>query len=235
MSRARSLSLVSLLVLFTLAGCGGGDKSTKPVVPPSDGLPAGTPAADSPLNLAKRLEATWENRGEAEYGKLLSADFRYQFSLASDPLLVNMYPNWNRTDEIAALTHLFHGFTNEQGTTIPAASRIDMTPTGVQVGSDPDHPDSSAQYQRMVVTNLEIQVEVPSGYEPVTYNISARHEFYLVRGDAAVLPAGAVANTTRWYVRRWDDLSTSTTARKGPVINPAQPKTLGGLKSEFYR
>ena len=232
----RFAPLAALLVLFSLAGCGGGDKSTKPVVPPSDGLPAGTPAADSPAHLAQRLEATWENKGEAEYAKLLSDDFRYHFSLSSDPVLVDQYgDNWKRTNEVTALTHLFHGFTNTQGTVVPATSRIDMTLNGVSVVTDMDHPDSTAQYQKMVVTVLEMQVEVPSGYEPISYSISSRQELYLVRGDAAVLPAGAVATTTRWYVRRWEDLSSAGTgARKGPVINPASPATLGRLKSTFY-
>jgi len=225
----------ALLVLFSLAGCGGGDKATEPVVP-SDGLPSGTPQADSPAHLAQRLEATWENKVEAQYALLLSDDFRYHFSLASDPVLVDRYgDNWKRADEVTALTHLFHGFTNTQGTPIPAASRIDMTLTGVQVGNDPDHPDSTAQYQTMAVTDLGMQIEVPGNPDPVLYNISSRQELYLVRGDAAVLPAGAVADTTRWYVRRWKDLSTSNYARKGPVINPLQAKSLGSLKSQFLQ
>jgi len=113
---------VPLFALLVMAGCGGGDKSTQPVVPPSDGLPAGTPAADSRTHLTQRLEKALEFEVEAEYAKLLTADFRYTFSLASDPLLVDQYPNWSRTDEIAAMTHLFHGFTNASDEVIPGAS-----------------------------------------------------------------------------------------------------------------
>jgi hypothetical protein len=54
----RLTNLVLVLPFVLLAGCGGGDNSTKPVVPPSDGLPEGTPQADSPAHLMQRLEAT---------------------------------------------------------------------------------------------------------------------------------------------------------------------------------
>src|SRR5262245_246632 len=101
-------------VLLLLSGCGGGDKSTKPVVP-HDGLPNGTPAADSPIHLVERLEATLDSQVEAQYALLLTDDFRYQFSAASDPVLVDQFPDWNRTDEVAAITHLFDGFENSMG------------------------------------------------------------------------------------------------------------------------
>src|SRR5215203_3209688 len=112
MSTSHLKVFASWLVLLILAGCGGGDKTTKPIVP-SDGLPSGTPAADSPQHLTMRLEATWENEVESEYAKLLSDDFLYHFSLASDPVLVGLYgDNWKKTNEVTTLAHLFHGFTN---------------------------------------------------------------------------------------------------------------------------
>jgi hypothetical protein len=235
MRASRPASLATLLVLFSLAGCSGDDKTTKPVVQ-SDGLPAGTPQADSPQHLATRLEATWESQVEGEYGKLLSDDFRFHFSLNSDPELVNQYgDNWKRADEIAAFTHLFHGFMNTGGMSIPGASRIDLTLTGSSYGNDFDHGDSTAQYRHLVVTNFDLQVEVPTVPEPVLYSISSRQELFLVRGDAAVLPAGAAADTTHWYIRRWEDLATVVAARKGPVINPAAAATLGRVKSTFYQ
>jgi hypothetical protein len=223
------------LFLFVLVGCGGGDKTTKPIVP-SDGLPAGTPAADSPEHLAMRLEATWENEVEAEYAKLLTDDFRFHFSLASDPLLAAAYgDNWKRADEIDALTHLFHGFRNADSDTIPGANSIALSLIGVQYGNDPDHPDSTAQYRKVVITTLDGSIEVPNPpSEPIVHHISGRHELYLVRGDAAALSPGAARNTTHWYLRRWEDLSTSPVFRKGPIINPATPSSLGRVKSLYH-
>jgi len=232
MRLCRFLPFASLLLI--LAGCGGGNDSPTKPAPVDDGLPTGTPAADSPDHLVQRLEKTWEFGVESQYALLLAGDFRYHFSLSADPLLANMYgENWTRVDEIAALTHLFHGFRNTNGDSIQGASRIDMTPTGVNVVNDPDHPDSTTQYRKCVVTSLDITIEIPSGgFEPVTYQISSRHELYLVRGDAAVVPPGSPADSTHWYLRRWDDLATST-ASKFPVINPTSPATLGKVRSQF--
>jgi len=211
----RLLRFASLIVLFSLAGCGGGDKTTKPIVP-SDGLPAVTPQADTPAHLAQRLEATWESQVETEYAKLLTDDFRFHFSPASDPVLVETYGNnWKRSDEIEALTHLFHGFTNAESDTIPGANSIDVTLTGVQYAYDFEHPDSTAQYKKMVITSFNAAIEVPTEPEPSTFPISSRQELYLVRGDAAVLPAGSPADSSRWYVRRWEDLSTLQLFRQG--------------------
>lgn len=232
MNASRLVPFALLLVL--LNGCGGGDKTTKPIVP-ADGLPAGTPAADSPAHLAQRLEATWENEVETEYAKLLTDDFRFHFSASSDPLLVQAYgDNWKRADEIAALTHVFHGFINAHSDTIPGASAIALSLVGVQYAADFDHPDSSTYYKKVVVALFDGMFEFPSDPSSITYPISSRQELYLVRGDAAVLPAGMAADSTHWYVRRWDDLSVSITSRKGPVLNPTTPVTLGRLKAQFH-
>jgi hypothetical protein len=68
--------------------------------------------------------------------------------------------------------------------------------------------------------------------------ISARHEFYIVRGDAALLAAGQEARTDRWYIRRWDDLSTSTglIGRIASIdAGAVKPTSWGSLKNSFYK
>ena len=230
--RPSRLALI-LPFAFLLAGCGG-DNSTAPVVPPSDGLPAGTPKADSPAHLMERFEKTWEFKSEAQYALLLSEDFRFHFSAASDPVLVDHYgDNWRKADEVAAITNLFHGFANEFGEQVPKASTIDMTLYGVQyLSSDPDHPDSTAHYRKVIVTSMDMNIEVAASPEPILYHVSSRQEYYLVRGDAAVLASGASADTTHWYMRKWDDLATPLTF-KGPVLNPATANTLGSIKARY--
>jgi hypothetical protein len=202
-----------------------------PVEPP-DGLPAGTPQADSPSNLTARLEATWESQVVNEYAKLLTGDFRYHFSADADPLLANQYPNWGLDDEVESTKHLFEGFTNSMGETVPAASRIDLTMSGVIYQDDSQHPDSTAYYRKIVMVSLNGLIEVPTYLDPIFYNVSARHELYVVRGDAAVLPAGTPGEANRWYLRRWDDLATPV-ASKGPVIHPASVATLGAIKAQY--
>jgi hypothetical protein len=187
------------------------------------------------MHLMERLEAAWESEADSQYAPLLTNDFRYKFSAASDPALVDLYPNWGRDDEVAAITHLFNGFVNSNGTPVPAASHIDMTLNGVVQQDDADHADSTAYYQHIIVTSLDADIVVPqAGSYPITYHISSRHEYFVVRGNAAVLPAGTSADPTRWYLRRWEDLSPPPPAvRKGPVINPAMPKSLGSLRSQY--
>ena len=228
-------------LLPILSGCGS-NPFNPPIDPGGDGhVPGDTPLNDSPQNLMIRFEKSYEFQNLAIYSKLLTSDFRYTFSLASDPLLVDQYPNWGLDDEVQSTQHLFDGFTNTHGDFIPAASRIDMTLQGVQYTSDFTHADSASHYQKVIVTSVEMQIEVPgSAGDPLVYNISARHEFYIVRGDAAVLDAGQEARADRWYIRKWDDLSNGTTAVlrlasiNGTTVQRV-PITWGKLKDTFIR
>ena len=209
-----------------LAGCGGDDLIGPP--PQVEYPPPGSPA-----QLMARLEKILENRDDPNYPPLLSEDFRYKFSADADPLLAQMYPNWGKDDEVETVRHWFNGFTNSQGDPVPAVSRIDLTFTGVQYGNDPDHPDSTAQYQKVVVTLLDATVEIPGTPDSLVYHVTARHDFYLVRGDAAVLSADSPADATHWYVRRWEDLAIDPFHGGNPVPAAARPATLGSLRASY--
>jgi len=214
-----------------------------PIDPGGDGhVPGDTPLNDSPQNLMLRFEKSYEFQDLPTYINLLTSDFRYTFSADSDLELVNRYPNWGRDDEEESTKHLFEGFTNSASppVVVPAASRIEMTLTGVQYLGDYQHPDSASHYQKVVVQNVGMEIDVPAGTAITTYQISARHEFYIVRGDAAVLAAGQEARTDRWYIRRWDDLSTSTaligrTASINADAVKQTPVSWGSLKNSFYK
>jgi hypothetical protein len=227
--------LLPFLVL--LAGCSGSSSpGPLPIEPGSDGhVPGDTPDNSSPQNLMLRFEKTLEFQDAPHYLPLLTEDFRFKFSAAANPELANLYgDNWKKTDEGIALSHLFDGFVNTSGTTIPAATSIDLTLTGVSYGPDPEHPDSTAQYRKVDVSNLDgdFVVPVPSG-DPVVYHISSRQELYIVRRDAAVISDGAAADTTHWYIRRWEDKAPALPFAKGPVNHSAAPTTIGVLKASF--
>ena len=108
-----------------------------------------------------------------------------------------------------------------------------MTLTGIQTQDDASHPDSLAHYRKIVVTSMDLVTEVPTSPEPTTYNASSRNEFWVVRGDAAVLASGQASDSTRWYLRRWDELATAVAVRKGPVINPGSATTIGRIKARY--
>jgi len=237
----RSALLAAFVLLPVLSGCGS-NPFNPPIDPGSDGhIPQNTPENDSPQNLMLRFEASYEFQDLQKYELLLTSDFRYTFSAASDPELVDRYPNWGLDDEVESTKHLFEGFVNSGGNSVPAATRIDMTLTGVQYGSDFTHTDSTSYYQKVVVTAVDMTIEVPqTGTEPITYHINARHEFYIVRGDAAVLDPGQDASATRWYIRRWDDLSPpppaaiSRLAAINGAATAATPTTWGKMKDTFF-
>jgi len=222
--RPSRLALVPLFVL--LAGCGG-----NPTWPPPD--PIIQP--EKPQTVLLKLERSWEFEDLPVYSQVLTEDFRFTFSAASDPELVNRYPNWGRDDELETAKHLFEGFINSVGKKIPAANRVDFTLTGVQYGLDFSHADSIAHYQRIVVVTLDGLIEVAGDPSPTEYSISSRHEFYVVRGDAAVLAGDALADSTHWYLRRWDDFAPPLAGLgKGPVINPSRNHSIGSIKA-LYR
>jgi hypothetical protein len=136
--------LLTIALLPVLAGCGS-NPFNPPIDPGGDGhVPGDTPLNDSPQNLMLRFEKSYEFQDLPTYINLLTSDFRYTFSADSDPTLVNLYPNWGRDDEEESTKHLFEGFTNSETPPrlVPAASRIEMTLTGVQYQGDYQHPDS---------------------------------------------------------------------------------------------
>jgi len=224
-SLPRTHSFGWLLIVLALAGCGGDNK----VGPP----PAIVPQTDTPVHLVQRLERTWESQDLPEYGKLLTQDFHFEFSADSDPDLVNRYPNWGLDDETASASHLFYGFTNSSGTPMPAAIRIDLTLGGVTVEDDSAHADSTAHYRKVVVAAMIGAIAFPVEPDTLIYSLSSRQEFHVVRGDAAVLAAGVAPDSTRWYVRRWDDLSVNPFNGRRNTIDALGPKTYGAIKALF--
>lgn len=241
------ISALALTIGLTpiLSGCGG--NPFNPVIDPGgDGrIPGNTPLADTPQNLMLRFEASYEFQDLPNYENLLTSDFRYTFSQASDPTLVATYgSNWGKDDESESSRHLFDGFTNSNGDVIPKASRIEMSLSGIQYQTDFTHSDSAAYYQKVVVSAVDMTIEVPPGVgatEPTIYTINARHEFYIVRGDAAVVQAGQETSANRWYIRRWDDLSVNlASATRLAALNAGggqatlrSTQSWGSLKDSF--
>ena len=228
--------LACCLAVFAVFAAGCSDSKSTKVVVPADGLPAGTPLNDTDAHLMARFEATFDAQSDGEYAKLLTDDFRFHFSVASDPELVNFYgDSWGRADETTTVTHLFDGFTDPTNGAIPGASTVAMAWANTQIGADPDHPDSVDYYKKVVVPAMTLVIEVPGTPEPTTYNVSSWQEFYIVRGDAAVLASGQAAQADRWYLRRWDDLAVSgTVLRKGPVVNPSNTISVGRIKGLYH-
>jgi len=220
---------VTFILLPALAGCAFSPAKMKKG-PGSDPLPPNT----TPQGAILRLQRTYENQDATDYEGLLTSDFRYTFSAQTDQDLVNQYgTNWGKDDEVESARHLFSGFTNSKGLFQAPASRIQAAFVNDQYYLDPVHADSATWYVYCPVADVNLKIEVPiEGGGTTTYDISARHAFYLVRGDAAILDPGQPADSTRWYLRHWDDESTPTPG-SSPGALPVLAATWGGMKGAY--
>ncbi len=234
--RPRLLLAGALVALPLLAGCGG-SKSTAPLAT-GPRLPVGTPAANAPDSSAQRYMAAYAAGVEGEADTLLTSNFCYHFSAQTDPTLVALYGNnWGKANETTALHHMLHGFTNSQGKYIPKAAAIAAQLVSAQVIDDVTHSDSTDYYKIVTVPVLALDVDVNTGDGTTTYNIRSTVQFYMVRGDAAVLGPGQSASPARWYLRDIDDLAAPLAgASRAPRANdptPAASTTWGKLRGLY--
>jgi hypothetical protein len=199
--RTPRAALAASGILFTLvAGCG--DKGTDPVpVPPL--------VNDSP---AHTLQVFANRYGEAElaaYGSLLTGDFHATFSPITDPDLVGM--SWSRVNELEAWRHMREGFVNQDGYEMPRVWDLAVSLRGTHLMPDAEHPDSVAHYVTAQVDTIEFAGTMGwTGYDE-PFRFRASHRFSFVRGDAAVLDSTQAPDSTRWYLRRWEDRETYRT------------------------
>jgi len=223
-------SLFALLLVALVTGC-----SSNPFNPPPDDVPPGlgpeVPINDTPQNLMLRFEAAYEKKVPVEYEKLLTSNFRFTFSNQSDPTLVATYGNnWGKDDEVESTQHLFQGFTNENGEFQGAASAIALSLDGASFIDDPSRPDSGAYYKYVIVPSVSLTITIAGAEERID-EISARQDFYLVRGDIARIGPGQESRADRWYIHRWDDKAIAP----GDAPADSQSTTWGRLKHRYRR
>jgi len=205
-----------------LIGCG---EDTTPTAP-SSSEPA--PAAVSPAAALRRLEWIFNHRSVDVYRTLLSADFVFVCSPTDSAGAA-----WTRDDELQFANHLFLG-----GGGLAPATRIQLTlDKNFFVFPDPTCPwDPTGRWHRNVQSILSLVIALDEGS---AYELQGHTNFYLVRGDSAAIAVdprapGVVADSTTWFLRRWDD---ETATEGGSPLRAAQPtsnKTLCELKS-LYR
>lgn len=153
--------------------------------------------ADSPAGLIRRFQEAYEARDLEGYAALFAADYRFY---PSDPGVQAQFPVWTRTDEIQSADHLFHGFTDKHGIYRAPATKISLDLSPWQDRVDPEHADSTAYYRCVAVPTVTLQIWTATG----DYFIERQeHDYYVVRGDAAVLARGEDGSADSWYIRKW--------------------------------
>jgi hypothetical protein len=203
-------ALLAALVLLASSGC-----SSNPEKPPQ--TPAiNIPQNDTPAHAVQRFMLTYEGKQEAAYANMFTKDFVFDFSSAVDPNLAFLYADgWVKSDEIESSKHLFSGYTPPGGSQVLAAKSISLTFAVMTPQDDESNPDPATH--KVLFTRVDGWFVVPqTGSDDLNYVISNNwNAFYFVRGDAATdLDSGQPADTSHWYIYRWEDLTGSNPARK---------------------
>jgi hypothetical protein len=219
---------------LTVAALLGSGCSSDPAQPKA---PAASLATnDTPAGAASRLVNSYQQKNQDAFAGMLTGDFRFEFSSATDPGLVLQYPTgWGRLDETESSSHLFSGFPPGKPAA-PAASSIVIT-LADSLPADDNSAGVDASTHKVLDTRVDGSVTIPETVgQPLTYVITDNEEvFYFVRGDAAAgLDSTQVADDQHWYLYRWVDRSQSFLPRpnsKAAVL--AKATTWGNIKAVY--
>jgi hypothetical protein len=89
-----------------------------------------------------------------------------------------------------------------------------------------------------VSANAEVSANLTfDGDGPQVYMLTGRFTFFCVRGDSVAIPpelasAGVGPDSTRWWIERWED-ATTTATEPGMHPAPARTTTFTALKHQF--
>ncbi|HKQ59433.1 MAG TPA: hypothetical protein VJY35_16335 [Candidatus Eisenbacteria bacterium] len=202
-------SLAALLVVAALAALAAGSLSgcdgngivafrlrdrlaSQPPPPP--------PIPNSPANTLRLLEWALERRSISHYQRLFTEDYLFTFTSLDSAGSEWRDSPWTRDDELNWAMKLFRYTT-----------RIDFQlDRNFVVHPDPATPwDTRRRWHASIRTQYVFMIERSDGFMD---EFTGPTTFTLVRGDSAVIPADLVArgvrpDSTRWYIRRWDDES----------------------------
>lgn len=190
---------LALWLLFGayVIGCGSGR-----VVQPSAGLQDPGPAPNSPANALRLLEWVYDNQAVDPYRRLLAGDFRLVCSATDSAGSQWRGTPWTRADELTFATWLF----TDRSLRLTLDRNFFVFPDPNFADSDPD-----GRWHKSIRSTVTLVIGHKGGSST---EIQGHTTFSLVRGDLAVIPAdlsqrGIGPDSTRWYLRRWED-ETST-------------------------
>ncbi len=215
-------------VALTTLACGGKDHVTAPT--PAPGAPP--PAADSPTGVVRRLEWAWQHRDSVRVADVLPGEFEFVFALMDSAGNPSREPPLDRSGMLCATGQLFVG-----GGARPRASSISLhfDPT---LNATPDsRPGKNPGWHKEILSGVDLQIVLQDGS---AFEVTGFAAFFVVRGDSAAIPPdlaarGVTADSTRWFIERWNDESISSGARARPADpKPASPITWGDVL-ELYR
>jgi hypothetical protein len=185
-------------VALLLLGCAGGcSKPTRPVIVSTGIAPA--PTANSPQNVIRLFEWSWNNHDIATYREIFTDDFRFIFALGDSAGNLFRDDPVTREMELGIARNLFVG-----GGPVSRATSITLTldPT-LRVLPD-SRRGKNPQWHKEILTSVDLAIRTEDGAE---YRIMGNARFFVVRGDSALIPPelGVGRDSTRWYIDQWHD------------------------------
>jgi hypothetical protein len=263
---ARRLAALAVLAVgFSLAGC---FNPFSPRFAPTLGASIPAPKPTSAPGVLRLFEWCYNNKAIAEYREIFSADYQFFFSPRDSAGAEWRGTPFRREDELISATQLFVGGSAGE----PAARSINLKfDPNFFVYPDPDFTyfpepnrtmprDPLGRWHKNIRTTVNLRIGTDDGS---SIEILGYANFYMIRGDSADIPEelkllGFKPDSTRWYIRRWDDETVSEggtlalvpsrdagalAARRslpahasGPVLaNPFEQVSWGAIKDYYWR
>ena len=201
MSRWRFASVGGLCVLAALGGSGcldtrNGLDLNRLLEPPTREF--APPIPSSPAGALRVLQWSYNHRAIEPCRELPTDDFRFVGNPTDSAGGEYRGTIWTREDFLIRTAQLFAAATSVR-LTLDKNFFVYPDPTAMPW-------DPTGRWHKNIRTHTLLRVEAAGS---VT-EISGAASFYLVRGDAALIPEdlklrGFGADSTRWYIRRWDD------------------------------
>jgi hypothetical protein len=199
----RLAAIAAVITALALCGC---YNPFSPRIAPELGFSVPAPAPTSPPNLLRLFEWCYNNKAIAEYREIFTDDLRFVFSPLDSAGADYRGTPWTREDELISTTNLFVGGSADQ----PPASSIRLSlDKNFFVYPDPDFARTDPQGRAHTNIRTQVVLQIQTG-DGSSIDISGAANFYMVRGDSAVIPAELTArgfgpDPNRWYIRKWVD------------------------------
>lgn len=210
-SRARCASGLLLMgVALSIAGC---FNPFDPARIAGDAAASRPPSPSDPTGLMRLYEWCYNHRAYQEYTELFTADYRFVFS--ANDTNGNAYRDvpFTREDELISTGKLFSGGEANQ----PAASTINLV-FDRRLGIFLNPYRGNTKWHRTVTTTVVLSINFTDGTQT---EVRGQAEFWVVRGDSAIIPDELLArgfepDSNRWYIERWEDRTLADQITTGP-------------------
>jgi len=189
-------SLAALGLLLGVAGC---VNPLQPRIGTGIAVVEPPPKPSTPQGVLLLFQWCWVNRSIAEYEELFTEDFRFAFTdveaVDNPPIL--------RDEEITIARRIFVDGTAGE----PRAKRIELNYNSLLISIPDTRPGKTDPWHKKITPRVALRVVLGNDQE---YEIDGYVNFYLVRGDSALIPPelkerGFGPDLGRWYIERWED------------------------------